>query len=198
MAALMLLFAWQLLPTLLLQRHGWRTAPTFHEQYEMAARLAFNALLPDYGNVLFGENVAFIGLVALGLAGLGIWAGPRRLIWVRMWAAAISMFGIAMALGNQNALYRVIAGHVGFVAEFRVPARYLLLCHFPLAAAAALGTDVLLHRDLGRLGRRAGQGLGGLAVVGLLLGFALAVGGHSSWADSRAPWAAAMAAGAVA
>src|SRR5918996_2926630 len=70
------LFAWQLLPTLLLQRHGWRTAPGFDEQYELPARLAFNALLPDYGNVLFGENVGFIGLVALGLAGLGVWAGP--------------------------------------------------------------------------------------------------------------------------
>ena len=72
MVAFGLLFAWQLLPTLLLQRQGWRTAPTFDEQYELPAKLAFNALLPDYGNVLFGENVGFIGLVALGLAGLGV------------------------------------------------------------------------------------------------------------------------------
>ena len=79
MVALGLLFAWQLLPTLLLQRQGWRTAPSFDEQYELPARLAFNALLPDYGNTLFGENVGFIGLVALGLAGLGVWAGPARL-----------------------------------------------------------------------------------------------------------------------
>ena len=76
MVALGLLFAWQLLPTLLLQRQGWRTAPSFDEQYELPARLAFNALLPDYGNTLFGENVGFIGLVALGLAGLGV--GPAR------------------------------------------------------------------------------------------------------------------------
>jgi hypothetical protein len=197
MAALLLLFAWQLLPTLLLQRQGWRTAPGFDEQYELPADLAFNALLPDYGSVLFGENVGFIGLVALGLAGLGIWAGPRRLAWMRAWAVAISLFGIAMALGNQSPLYRVIAGQVGFVAEFRVPARYLLLGYFALAAAVALGTDALLHRDLGRLGRRARQGLGGLTVVGLVLGFALVVGGHSSWADSRARWAAAAAAGVV-
>jgi hypothetical protein len=198
MAALGLLFAWQLLPTLLLQRHGWRTAPGFDEQYELPAKLAFNALLPDYGNVLFGENVGFIGLVALGLAGLGIWAGPRRLAWMRLWALALSLLGIAMALGNHNPLYRLIAGQVDLVAEFRVPARYLLLCYFPMAAAAALGTDALLGRDLGRLGRRARQGLGGLAVVGLVLGFALTVGGSSAWVDSRAWWAAAAAAGAVA
>ena len=198
MVALGLLFAWQLLPTLLLQRQGWRTAPSFDEQYELPARLAFNALLPDYGNTLFGENVGFIGLVALGLAGLGVWAGPARLTWMRGWAVAISLFGIVMALGDQNALYRLIAGNLDLVAEFRVPARYLLLAYFPLAAAAALGADALLGRDLGRLGARARQGLGGLAVVGLVLGFALLVGGHSDWVESRRWWALAAAAGALA
>jgi hypothetical protein len=198
MAALGLLFAWQLLPTLLLQRQGWRTTPGFDEQYELPARLAFNALLPDYGNTLFGENVGFIGLVALGLAGLGVWAGPARLRWLRVWAVALSLFGVAMALGNQNALYRLIAGNVDLVAEFRVPARYLLLAYFPLAAVAALGTDALLGRDVGRLPARARQGLGGLAVVGLVLGFALAAGGHSDWVESRRWWAVAAAAGALA
>ena len=197
LAALGLLFAWQLLPTLLLQRQGWRTAPSFDEQYELPARLAFNALLPDYGNTLFGENVGFIGLVALGLAGLGIWAGPARLRWMRLWAVVLPLFGIVMALGNQHALYRLIAGNVDLVAEFRVPARYLLLAYFPLAAAAALGTDALLRRDL-RLGTRARQGLGGLAVVGLVLGFALVVGGHSDWVESRRWWVAAAAAGGLA
>ena len=144
MVALGLLFAWQLGPTLLFQRQGWRTTPGFDEQYALPARLAFNALLPDFGNTLFGENVGFIGLVALGLAGLGVWAGPARLLWLRVWVVAISLFGLVMALGNQNALYRLIAGNVDVVAEFRVPARYLLLAYFPLAAAAALGTDVLL------------------------------------------------------
>ena len=198
MAALGLLFAWQLLPTLLLQRQGWRTAPGFDEQYELPARLAFNALLPDYGSTLFGENVGFIGLLALGLAGLGIWAGPARLRWMRLWAVTLPLFGIVMALGNQTGLYRLIAGNVGLVAEFRVPARYLLLAYFPLAAAAALGADALLGRDLGRLGARARQGLGGLAVVGLVLGFALAVGGHSDWVESRRWWALAAAAGTLA
>jgi hypothetical protein len=198
MLALGLLFAWQLLPTLLLQRHGWRTAPGFDEQYELPADLALNALLPDYGNTLFGENVGFIGLVALGLAGLGIWAGPARLRWMRLWAVGLPLFGLVMALGNQNPFYRLIAGHVDLVAEFRVPARYLLLAYFPLAAAAALGTDVLLHRDVGRLPARARQGLGGLAVVGLVLGFALLVGGHSDWIESRRWWALAAAAGALA
>jgi hypothetical protein len=198
MVALVLLFAWQLLPTLLLQRQGWRTAPGFDEQYELPAKLAFNALLPDYGNVLSGENVGFIGLVALALAGLGIWAGPRRQAWMRCWALALSLFGLPMALGDHSPLYRLIAGHLRLVAEFRVPARYLLLCYFPLAAAAALGTDALLERDVGRPGRRVRQGLGGLAVVGLVLGVALVAGGHSGWVASRGWWALAAAAGLLA
>ena len=198
MVAFVLLFAWQLLPTLLLQRYGWRTGPTFDEQYELPARLAFNALLPDFGNVLFGENVAFIGLVALVLAGLGIWAGPRRLGWVRAWMLALSLLGIVMALGDQTPLYRLAAENIGVVNELRVPSRWLLLFSFPMAAAAAIGTDVLLDADVGDLRRRALRGLGGLAVVGLVLGFALVVGGHSDWADSRRYWALAAAAGAVA
>jgi hypothetical protein len=198
MVALGLLFAWQLGPTLLLQRQGWRTAPGFDEQYALPARLAFNALLPDFGSTLFGENVGFIGLVALGLAGLGVWAGPARLLWLRVWVVAISLFGVVMALGNQNGLYRLIAGNVDVVAEFRVPARHLLLAYFPLAAAAALGTDVLLYEHLGRLRQRVLQGLGGLAVVGVVLGFALVVGGHSDWVQSRRWWLVAAAAGALA
>jgi hypothetical protein len=192
------LFAWQLLPTLLLQRQGWRTTPGFDEQYELPARLAFNALLPDYGNVLFGENVGFIGLVALALAGLGVWAGPSRLLFMRAWVVAVTVFGVTMALGNQSALYRLIAANVDVVAEFRVPARYLLLGYFGLAAAAALGVDAVLYRDVGRLSARVRQGLGGLAVVGLILGFALLVGGRSGVADSYRWWLAAALVGAVA
>ena len=105
---------------------------------------------------------------------------------MRVWAVALPLFGVVMALGNQHALYRLIAGNVDLVAEFRVPARYLLLAYFALAAAAALGTDALLQRDLGGRGARARQGLGGLAVVGLVLGFALVVGGHSDRATAAA------------
>jgi hypothetical protein len=193
--ALVLLFAWQLLPTLLLQRQGWRTTPGFDEQYELPARLAFNALLPDYGNVLFGENVGFIGLVALALAGLGVWAGPARLLFLRIWVVAVTLFGLVMALGNQSALYRLIAANIEVVAEFRVPARYLLLGYFGLAAAAGLGVDALLRREVGWV--RVRQGVGGLAVVGLILGFALVVGGRSGVADSSRWWLAAAAVGVV-
>jgi len=117
---------------------------------------------------------------------------------MRVWVVAISLFGVVMALGNQSALYRLIASNVDVVAEFRVPARYLLLGYFGLAAAAALGVDVVLDRDVGRLWARVRHGLGGLAVVGLILGFALLVGGRSGVANSYRWWIAAAVVGAVA
>jgi hypothetical protein len=67
-----------------------------------------------------------------------------------------------------------------------------------MAAAAGLGADVLLYRDVGRLRRRVLQGLGGLAVVGVVLGTALLLGGYSGTQDSRQWWLLAAAAGAVA
>ena len=51
---------------------------------------------------------------------------------------------------------------------------------------------------MGRWSARVRQGLGGLAVVGLLLGFALVVGGRSGVADSYRWWLAAALVGAVA
>src|SRR5215218_8054723 len=197
MVAFVLLFAWQLLPTLLLQRHGYRTAPGFSEQYPLPRAIAFNALLPDYGNVLHGENVGFIGVVALAMAGLGVWAGPRRLGWVRAWMLLLALFGITMALGNQNELYRLVAGTVDAVRQFRVPARYLLLVYLPMAAAAGVGADVLLYEDVGRPRRRVLRGLGGLAVVGVVLGTALLLGGYSGTQASRQWWLLAAAAGAA-
>src|SRR5215217_1232380 len=95
------------------------------------------------------------------------------------WVVAVTLLGVVMALGNQSGLYRLVASHVDLVAEFRVPARYLLLGYFGLAVAAGLGADAVLERDVGRLSARVRQGLGGLAVVGLVLGFALVVGGRS-------------------
>ena len=197
MVAFALLFAWQLLPTLLLQRNGYRTDPTFSQQFPLPKAIAFNALLPDFGHVLIGENVAFIGVVALALAGLGIAAGPRRLLWARSALLFLAVLGVLMALGNQNAFYRFVYQHVQLVQEFRVPSRYLLLAYFCVAAAAGLGMDALLYGRIGQLARRVVDGVGGLAVIGVLLGTALLFGGVSYYVPSRRWWILAALVGAV-
>ncbi len=198
LVAFVLLFAWQLLPTLLLQRHGYRTDPAFSQQFPLPKAIAFNSLLPDFDHVLFGENVGFIGVGGLALAGLGIFAGPRRLLWARAAMLFLAVFGIIMALGNQNAIYRLIYHHVHLVQQFRVPGRYLLLTYFATAAAAGLGMDALLYGRLGQRVRRVIDGVGGLAVVGVIAGTALVFGGVSYYVPSRRQWALVAAVGALA
>jgi Bacterial membrane protein YfhO len=198
LVAFVLLFAWQLLPTLLLQRNGWRTDPTFSQQFPLPKAMAFNALLPDFGRVLTGENVGFIGVVALGLAGLGIAAGPRRLLWARSVFLFLAVVGIVMALGNQNFIYRFAYQHIPLVSQFRVPGRYLLLTYFTTAAAAALGMDALLYGRVGQWLRRGVAAVGGVAVVWVLLGTALLFGGVSYYVASRRYWILAAFVGVVA
>jgi hypothetical protein len=192
-----LLFGFQLLPTLSLMGQGYRSGPSFREQYPMPKESAVNSLLPDYGHILYGENVAFIGVLALGLAALGLVAGKRSPLWLRLWIIALSVFGFAMAVGNVNPLYRFLYDHVSLIRSFRVPSRYLLLPSFALAAAAALGFDALLHDHRAALGARirqllyAGGALGGLAVVALMIGDFRSTG----TAASTGNWAAAAGAG---
>jgi Bacterial membrane protein YfhO len=192
-----LLFGWQLLPTLQLQRLGYRTGPGFSEQHPLPKAVAVNAMLPDFGHVLIGENVSSIGVVALGLAALGIAAGRRDLRWVRVFLGILVVAGYTMALGNQVAPYRIAYDTVGLVSQLRVPVRWLLLPYFGLAAAAGLGTEVLLTRHIGRLRERAVQA--GLAAVALLV-FAVALFGLGDLANPSASlrwWILAAAAGAV-
>src|SRR6266508_4572427 len=160
-------------------------------------RRALDAVLPDFGHVLIGENVAFIGVVALALAGLGIAAGPRRLLWARSVMLFLAVLGILMALGNQNALYRFVYQHVHLVQQFRVPGRYLLLTYFGIAAASGLGMDALLYGRVGQFFRRLGAGVAALVVLGVILGTALLFGGVSYYVPSRRWWVLAALVGAV-
>jgi len=170
------LFGFQLLPTLSLMGQGYRSSSDFREQYPMPKGIAVNSLLPDYGRILYGENVAFIGVIALGLAALGLVASHRSPLWLRLWMVGISAFGLAMAVGNANPLYTFLYENVSMIRSFRVPSRYLLLPSFALAMAAALGLDALLHDHRGRLRERARQGALALATLGGIFAIAFLIG----------------------
>jgi glycosyltransferase involved in cell wall biosynthesis/SAM-dependent methyltransferase len=187
-----LLFGWQLLPTLQLQRLGFRTDPGFNEQYPLPKAVAVNALLPDFGHVQVGENVGFIGVVGLGLAALGVAAGRRDLRWLRAGLAVLAVGGFLMALGSQSTVYRAAYESISVVRQLRVPVRWLILPYFAFAVGAALGADVLLHANLGRRWRaRALQLALGAGAVLAFFGVALAAGDISEVADSLRPWIAA-------
>jgi hypothetical protein len=91
-------------------------------------------LLPSYDGLLFGEYIAYLGVIGMGLALVGLAHGKRRWSWV-----AVLVIGLAFALGLYNPLYWTLAGLPGF-SFFRVPARWLAL--FALGAAMLAGAGL--------------------------------------------------------
>ncbi len=77
---------------------------------------------------------------------------------------------LLLALGPNTPLYGLLFGHLPIV-PFQVPARFVLLVDFSLAALAALGLDVLMKRVLSPPKFR--RILGGAFAFGLLLTFVL-------------------------
>jgi hypothetical protein len=189
-----LLFGWQLFPTLQLQRLGYRTGAGFNEEYPLPKATAVNALLPDFGRTLVGENVGFVGVVALGLAGLGVVAGRRDLRWLRVGLAILAVTGFLMALGSQSALYRAAHEWIFIIRQLRIPVRWLLLPYFAFAVGAALGTDVLLGSRLGRWRARARQGALGLVALAAFFAVTLAAADLGPVEGSRRRWVVAAAA----
>ncbi len=134
----------QLLPSLELLSLSNRNAG-FSAQHASAFSLPIHvigrSLLPGYDGQLFGEYIAYIGVIGLGLALWGALARPltQRGRWIWLLLAAL---GLAFALGSFNPLYPLIAQLPGFVF-FRVPARFLALTSLALALLAGLGVEAL-------------------------------------------------------
>ena len=170
-----LLFGWQLFPSLLLSRQTYRNSPTFRQQYPLPKAWGLNALLPDFNHVLVGENEAFVGLAATCLVGLAIAVRGWRDLWVRVFVLTSIGIGLLMAIGSQEPVYRFLYDHLSLLRGFRVPSRWLLLCAFGLCVGAALGLDQLLTAYVGRWRARLLHGVSGLAVLALGAGAALVV-----------------------
>lgn len=100
------------------------------------------ALLPSYDSLLFGEYIAYVGVIGLGLGLVGVVATndapvqrglSPRVIWL-----AVALVGLTFALGYYNPLYWLLASLPGFNL-FRVPARWLALFALGAAMLAGLG-----------------------------------------------------------
>jgi hypothetical protein len=119
------------------------------------------ALLPSYDGLLFGEYVATIGVLGLGLALYGALAGRSR--WRYVWLALL-LIGLLFAFGRFNPLYLSLAHLPGF-NFFRVPARWLAL--FALAASMLAGSG--LHHLLDRRADWARIGIVAAVLLALML-----------------------------
>ena len=163
-----LLTAVQLLPTWELAQRSIRSEGlSFREATSFSLspwRLPYT-LLPPYGVDLsqtfgeaYGEYVAYVGVIGLGLALLGVWQSWRRgashpiVAADRMPAALkpagrffslMAAVGLGLALGRINPVYYVLYTLVPGFASFRAPARWMLLYAFGMAVLAGLGLEWL-------------------------------------------------------
>ncbi|MCL4248255.1 MAG: YfhO family protein [Anaerolineae bacterium] len=154
-AGALLLALPQIVPTLELtnvsNRHGGlnqNEATAFSFNPFLAAR----ALLPNYDQPIFAEYIAYPGVMALGLALLGLLAMPEarhartrlaailrtpQLPWI-----VLAIIGLLFAFGQYNPIYWQLAALPGFNL-FRVPARWLVLFTLGGSMLAGLGTQAL-------------------------------------------------------
>ncbi|MBI2939168.1 MAG: hypothetical protein HYY04_01915 [Chloroflexi bacterium] len=101
----------------------------------------FRSLLPSFrDDAISTEWVGYVGFVGLGLAGLGLGTSPRGRA---LGLAALAAGAFLLAFGQFSPLYGPAFAVVPGLQLFRVPARWLAIATFALAALAGLGFDCL-------------------------------------------------------
>jgi hypothetical protein len=145
-----LLAAVQLLPTLELSRLSVRAGGLpYREVVSFSLRpwqLPY-ALLPPYGvdlsqvfGVAYSEYVAYVGLIGLGLAALGLLRGWKRQPESRFFAL-LAAAGLFLGLGGYNPVYFVLYKLVPGFDLFRAPVRWMLWYTFGVAILAGIGME---------------------------------------------------------
>jgi hypothetical protein len=148
-AAAALLAAVQLLPTLELSRLSFRSGGLPYSEvtsFSLRPWLIHYTLLPPFGTDLsqvfgeaYGEYVAYVGIIGLGLAAIGAWRRWRRPI--ARFFILLAGLGLFLALGRLNPVYYVLYKVVPGFAMFRVPARWLLFYAFGMSLLAGIGME---------------------------------------------------------
>ena len=162
------LSAVQILPTLALREHSLRqeALPIWHQNAFALPKSAIGqALLPSFAERgLSEEYLGYVGLLALWLAGLALLDRSRR--FESFVLLGLAVLGGWIALGTATPLFGLLSDHLPGFDLFRVPARWLLLPSFGLAALAAIGTDYATNLPQTRWYPAAGRALAVTGAVG--------------------------------
>lgn len=123
-------------------------------------------LLPSYDGQPFGEYVAYVGIIGLALAVIGIFASDRR-----KWAWLIlGVVGFVLALGRFNPVYYALLAELPGFNLFRVPARWLALYALASAMLIGLGVHIVMHQSLNQRRRVVALGIFTIIGAGLIIG----------------------------
>lgn len=160
------LAAFQLLPTYELSILSIRSAGLPYRQavsFSLRPALLARSLLPGFTDIPFTEYVAYVGIIPLLLAFLGVWRRGRR--QHGPFFAGLAALGLFLALGLYNPVYFVLYRLVPGISLFRVPARWLCLYALGMAILAGLGVEELVSLSARLSVSRRRIALGGLILV---------------------------------
>ena len=138
------LAALQLLPTYELSTLSIRSGGLSYRQavsFSLSPAIVALSLLPSFSDSPFSEYIAYVGIIPLLLAFLGIWRRGRK--QQAPFFIALSMLGLFLALGAYNPLYYALYRLVPGFGLFRAPARWLYLYALGMAILAGLGIEEL-------------------------------------------------------
>jgi hypothetical protein len=156
-----LLAAPQLLPAWELLRRSLRAGGLPYSDLTagaLPAEMIVRALLPGFNEDPPRLFVAHAGILALGLAAVGL----RRASFPCLFGVLVSAAGLLAALGDENPFRHALYRRAPEWAVFEHPTRALLLVSLGVSILAAAGLDAL---DTGRPGRAARWRRGGGAWV---------------------------------
>ena len=182
LAALALIVAFglsaaQLLPSLEMTRYSLRAGLSYDEA--TAYSLPPIALASTFSPLLFGRGAgdfsgtwprvetSFVGMIPLLLAGLAFTRKRSNLAWS---FAALGLIGLLIALGKYTPIYSLIYA-LPVLNGLRVPARFILLTNFSLAALAAIGFERLQSVTPVPARSKPVLLVGGVGALSLLLAF---------------------------
>jgi len=148
------LAAAQILPTLELSRLSARAGGLSYREaisFSLRPRLLAFTLLPPIGaqpdvafaSPAYGEYLAYVGVLGMLLAVVGMWQGrPRR---AALTLGGLALAGFVLALGGWNPAYFLAYKLVPGWNLFRAPARWMALYSLGMAGLTGLGTEALIQ-----------------------------------------------------
>ncbi len=166
------LAAFQLLPTYELSSLSIRSAGLPYRQavsFSLRPSILARSLLPSFADTPFSEYVAYVGIIPLLLALLGVSLRGRR--GHAAFFIALAALGLFLALGIYNPIYFLLYRLVPGFNLFRAPARWLYLYVLGTAVLAGLGVEELASLTTGPSVSRKRLALGSLVLVMLVILF---------------------------
>ncbi|MEZ4658620.1 MAG: hypothetical protein R2911_13700 [Caldilineaceae bacterium] len=149
----------QLLPTLELSNLGLRSGGLSYAEatsFSLKPLQLLWTLLPSYGladlGVVFAtsgytEFVAYIGLIGLLLAAIGVWKGRAESITIGWFFGLLFVgLGLFLAAGRWNPFYFLFYKFAPGFDLFRTPARWMMLYTMGAAVLAGVGAEWVLSK----------------------------------------------------